>query len=196
MTIAHVHRQPLLGSLPSTSPLRGGSLSGFRGPVTTLDGMAKVALGLHGEKSVIVRRLTEFFVGRVAPKDYLGEILAVRNAFVQKNTEGTPFFRYTNDPKHVELLKTPQRQALEINQNGTTLVDCDDIAAMAAAMLLQLGREVELVAMGFAPNSLSHVAVRAKEPKSGQWIFIDGVAGPREREAAHKAQEVAVRKLD
>lgn len=196
MAIVAPVRPKLLGTLPSTSPFRGGSLSGFRGPVTTLDGMARVALGVHGEKSAVVRRLTEFFTGRVAPKDYLGEILAVRNAFVQKNTEGVPYFRYTNDPKHVELLKTPFRQALEINENGQTLVDCDDIAAMAATMLLQLGREVELVAMGFAPGSLSHVAVRAKEPKSGQWIFIDGVAGPREAEAARRAKEITVRKLD
>lgn len=195
MTIVGINHRDFFGRLPSTSR-RGGSLSGFAGPQTTLDGMARVALGDFGEKSSVVRYFTERVIGGVAPKDYLGEILAIRNAFVQRGSDGTPWFRYANDPKHVELVKTPERQVLEIYQNGQTVVDCDDISAMAATMLLQIGREVEFVAMGFAPNSLSHVAVRAREPKSNQWIFIDGVAGPREREAAFKAKEIAVRKLD
>lgn len=84
----------------------------------------------------------------------------------------------------------------EILENGYTVTDCDDTSTMAATMCLQIGRPVELVAMGFAPGQLSHVAVRAKEPKTGKWIILDGVAGPREKEAAGKAKELLIQSLD
>lgn len=170
----------------------------YRGPKDTLDQMARDALGPHGERSILVRRFTEFVVGQVWPKDYLSEILAVRNALVQRSPRfpHVPLLRYTNDSRHVETVRTPERMVKDIMQNGFTTVDCDEYSSLAAAMLLHIGREVEFVAMGFAPRSLSHVAVRAKEPKSGQWILMDGVAGPREREAAGKAVELMVKSLD
>jgi len=160
--------------------------------------MAEVALGDDGERSATVRQFTSWVVQHVWPKDYLSEILAVRNCFVQTSPwhPGLPLFRYTNDPLHVEWIKTPRRQVEEINQGGVTTVDCDDITTMAATMLLQLGRKVELVALGFEPDSLTHVGVRVEEPKSGRWIWIDPVAGPREREAAQRAQEMMVWSLE
>lgn len=170
----------------------------FRGPRDTLDEMRQTALGAEGERSMLVRQFTEWVLRDVHPKDYLGEILAVRNCFVQPSPlrPGAPLFRYTNDPRHVEMLKTPDKMVREILQHGTCLVDCDDKSCMAATMLLQVGRKVELVAMGFAPNALSHVAVRAEEPKSSRWILIDGVAGPREAEAAGRAKNLLVVSLD
>lgn len=165
----------------------------YRTPWQTLEKMSEHALGARGERSHAVRQFTEFVIRFVAPKDYLGEILAIRNAFVQPSPwlrDGTPLFRYTNDPRHVELVKDPERIVDEIRAHGTCLLDCDESAQMAATMLLTIGREVELVALGFQPEVLSHVAVRAREPKSGRWVFLDGVAGPREREAAERAKVV------
>jgi hypothetical protein len=81
-------------------------------------------------------------------------------------------------------------------EHDVTVQNCDDMAQMAATMAMQIGREVELVALGFAPGSLSHVGVRVKEPKSSQWIWLDGVAGPREREAAATAKELLVLSLN
>lgn len=170
----------------------------FKGPKDTLELMAAHALGENGEKHMLCRWFTEYVIQDVHPKDYLGEILAIRNVFVQQSPwrAGTPLFRYSNDPRHVELVKTPRRMVEEIRERGATVVDCDDIACMAATMCLQIGREVELVALGFEPKVLSHVGVRAKEPKTGRWIWIDGVAGPREREAAQRAKELMVLSLD
>ncbi len=174
------------------------TLAPFRGPKHTLEVMAKSVLGDRGERSTQVRFFTEDIVRFVQPKDYLGETLALRHAMVQSSPTsfGTPWFKYCNDPKHVELCKDPLRMVEEIARHGSTVIDCDEYAIMLATMALQIGREVELVAMGFAPQSLSHVAVRIKEPKSGTWIFCDGVAGPREREAAAKAKELLVWSLD
>ncbi len=152
--------------------------------------MADTILGPNGEQSARVRQFTEAVVRGVFPKDYLGEILAIRNVFVQFSPRlpGVPLIRYTNDPTHVELIKTPDRMIREINEHGSCLCDCDESAILAATMCLQVGRAVTLVAMGFAPNSLSHVATVATEPKSGVPVLLDGVAGPREAEAVSMAK--------
>lgn len=192
MSAANAAQAPVLGAAPPTT------LSPFRGPEDTLRAMAQAALGERGEKSMLVRGFAEMILRDVWPKDYLGEILAIRNAFVSMSPfrAGVPMFRYVNDPRHVELVKDPQRQVEEIQQHGSTLVDCDDSACMAATLCMVIGREVELVALGFAPKELSHVGVRCKEPKTGQWIWMDGVAGPREREAAGRAKEILTWSLD
>lgn len=170
----------------------------FTGPRDTLAAMERIALGDRGERSFLVRQFTERVTQHVAPKDYLGEILAIRNVFLMPSpwVRHAPLFRYMNDPRHVEWIKDPQRQVEEIHEHGTTIVDCDEIALMGAVMALQLGREVEFVALGFAPRELTHVGFRVKEPKSGAWIWVDPVAGPREREAAATAKEVLPWSLD
>jgi len=188
--------RPALGSFLGTMPV--ATISPFRGPRDTLDLMAEHALGPRGERSMVVRRFTEWVIQSVQPKDYLGEILAIRNAFVQPSPfrPGFPLFHYTNDPRHVEMVKDPERCVLEIMENGTTLVDCDDCSCMAATMAMQIGRNVDLVALGFAVDSLSHVGVRVQEPKTSAWIWMDGVAGPREKEAAGRAKQLLVKSLD
>lgn len=184
--------RPQLGA-PPQSVVRA-----FRGPRDTLAKMAEHALGDFGERSMLVRQFTEWVTRQVWPKHYLGEILAIRNVFVQPSpwVPHAPLFKYTNDPRHVELVKTPERMVREIRESGQTVTDCDESSVMAATMCLQIGRKVELVAMGFAPQSLSHVAVRVEEPKSQQWILLDGVAGPREREAAGRVKELLTWSLD
>lgn len=181
-----------LGSIPPQT------LRPFRGARDTLKLMSQLALGDRGERSMKVRRFTEWCVRDCWPKDYLGEILAVRNVMCQPSPTrpGTPMFRYLNDPRHVEFVKDPERMVTEIMQNGTTAVDCDEQALMLATMAMQLGRRPQFVALGFTPNSLTHVACRVQEPKSNEWIWMDGVAGPREREAAMRAKQILVWDLD
>lgn len=181
-----------LGALPQAT------VKPYRGPRATLEKMAEHILGDHGERSMLVRQFTEWVVRGVRGKDYLGQILAVRNCLVAPSPwlPGVPLFNYANDPRHVELIKTPDKMVREILEHGAAVVDCDEVTCMGATMLCQIGREVELVAMGFAPGALSHVAFRCKEPKSERWILCDGVAGPREKEAAGKAKELMVYSLD
>lgn len=181
-----------LGTLPPTS------VDPFRGPEDTLDRMARAALGPRGERSIAVRQFAEWVLRAVQPKDYLGEILAIRNVLVQPSpfVPGIALFHYMNDPRHVEMVKDPERQVLEILEHGSTLVDCDDVSTMAATMALIIGRNVDLVAVGFESGSLSHVVIRVQEPKTQKWIVLDGVAGPREKEAAGRVKELMVRSLD
>jgi len=183
----------MLGKAPERTKFLG-----FTGPKDTLRSMARTAVGERGEKSPVVRQFTEYIVRDVWPKDYQGEILAVRNCFLQPSPTrpGARMFRYANDPRHVEWIKDPQRMVEEVAQQGVCVADCDEIALLGATMCLQLGREVEFVALGFAPRQLTHVGFRVKEPKSNRWIWVDPVAGPREKEAAETAKEVLFWSLD
>jgi len=161
--------------MPSLSYKPPTTLSGFHGHPDTIRAMAAAVQGPRGEKSILVRQVTERVVSRVEGKDYLGEILAIRY-WVTEN------IRYTNDPLHVELVKDPQRLIEEIMEHGQALADCDEIAALIACMCLQVGRVAEFVIAGFgAAGEYSHVFARVQEPRSNVWIVCDPVAGTDER---------------
>lgn len=165
-------------------------LSRFTGSPDTLNKMRQQAWGPRGEQSMRVRAVTEDAVSGVRPKDYLSEILAVRNY-------GMTHLRYLNDPLHVELIKDPERIVEEIQENGRALVDCDEIAELLATMLMQLGRVSEFVVVGFgAQGEYSHVFTRVKEPKSGQWIVCDPVAGSDERTMLSRVTTYEIWSLD
>jgi len=152
------------------------TLSGFSGAPDTLRAMVSASLGPRGEKSLIVRGLAERITNRLQPKDYLGEILAIRHWVAR-------YVRYVNDPLHVELIKDPQRLTEECEAYGLTSADCDEIACFIATLALQIGRVAEFVVAGFgAPGHYSHVFARVLEPKSGMWIVCDPVAGTNERQ--------------
>lgn len=114
-------RSGFLGQLPGQS-----RMGPFTGPKDTLAAMERIALGPRGERSYLVRQFTETVTQHVAPKDYLGEILAIRNVFLTPSpwAPGTPLVRYMNDPRHVEWIKDPQRMVEEIHERGTTIADC------------------------------------------------------------------------
>ncbi len=146
----------------------------FAGPRTTIEQMVRDLNGPRGERSVLVRAYTERVVRELQPKDYLSEILAVRNAVLTDT-------RYLNDPLTTEWVKDPERMVEEINAHGKALIDCDEYALLIAAMWRQLGREVDFVTVGFGmPGSYSHVFARVLEPKSRKYIVGDPVAGTTE----------------
>jgi hypothetical protein len=188
-------KAPVAGWLSKAPPSK---ILPFNGAEDTLKSMARAALGDRGERSAKVRGFTEFVIRGVEPKDYLGEVLAIRNVFVQRSPwkRWLPMVRYTNDPRHVELVKDPERLVDEIAQFGTAVADCDEIVCLAATMCMQVGREVEFVAVGFSDGPLSHVGLRVKEPKSGAWVWLDAVAGPREKQAAATASKKVFWSLD
>jgi hypothetical protein len=157
-------------------------LGKFRGTPQTLKLMRDYAVGPEGEQSFVVRQYAESIVRQIAPKDYLSEILALHGWAT------SPVFRYTNDALHVEQVKSPLRILNEVKQSGTSLVDCDDIATLLAALALSLGRRCQYVIVGFgAPGSFTHVFTRVQEPKSKEWIILDPVAGTRDAEMASRA---------
>jgi hypothetical protein len=162
----------------------------FRGPETTIQTMREMAQGNRGERSVLVRSVTESVVRQLQPKDYLSEILAVRHFAATR-------CRYLNDPLTTEFVKDPQRMIEEILAHGKTTVDCDEIALLIATMLRQLGREADYVTVGFGiPGRFSHVFARGLEPRSNTWIICDPVAGTGESGMAHRVRTHKIWKID
>lgn len=162
----------------------------FHGSPDTLEQMRQNAWGARGEKSARVRMLTEQVVRDVQAKDYLGEILAIRNFC-------TPRIRYTNDPLHVEWVRDPEALAERIETAGVVLADCEEIAQMIATMALTLGRKAEYVVVGFGERGrFSHVFTRVQEPKTNQWILTDPVAGTDERSMADRVTTWQIWSLD
>jgi hypothetical protein len=160
--------------MPALSTSPPVSLRPFAGPKTTIEEMVRALNSPRGERSVKVRSFTESVVRGLQPKDYLSEILAIRYACAER-------LRYLNDPISTEWVKDPERIVDEIEAHGNSLVDCDEAALLMATMFAQVGREVEFVTVGFGlPGSYSHVFPRVKEPKTGQWIVTDIVAGTGE----------------
>ena len=148
----------------------------FSGPEDTIREMIRAVLGPRGEMSTMVKTMKDSIVRGLQPKDYLGELIAVRNFAAEK-------IRYSNDALGVEQVQDPQRTAEQIVQYGMANADCDDIATFIACLTRQLGRETEFVVVGFGkPGSYSHVFTRAKEPKSGTFLVLDPVAGTNEQQ--------------
>jgi hypothetical protein len=144
----------------------------FKGAADTLQKMRDQVWGTRGEKSLVVRQMTEHIIRGLFPKDYQSEILAIRNWC-------TVNLRYTNDPLHIEWIKDPQRLVEEYIAHGKALADCDEIASLIATMALQCGRKADFVVAGFggAAGQFTHVFARVLEPKSNTWIVCDPVAG-------------------
>lgn len=163
-----------IASAPPTTTRR------FYGPNDTATEMVRLCLGDRGERSVLVRDLKDHIVRGLAPKDYLGELLAIRNFAAEK-------IRYSNDPAGVESIQDPQRMAETIIERGMGVGDCDDIATFIGCLARQLGRDTEFCIVGFgAEGEYSHVFARAKEPRSGKWIILDPVAGTNEGKMARR----------
>ena len=162
----------------------------FRGPETTIRQMIAHVRGARGERSIRVRSFTESIVSGLQPKDYLGEIVAIRNAVAEK-------VRYVNDPLTTELSKDAERLVEEIEARGVASGDCDDIAVLIATCCRQVGREAEFVIVGFGPpNQFSHVFARVLEPKTNKWIVCDPVAGTTEAQMLRRVKTWRAFKTD
>lgn len=167
-------------------------------PQTVLE-MFRVADGERGQKSFRLREAVENIIRYVRPKDYWSEVLAIYYW-----TCG-PQFRYTRDPNKVELIKDPLRILDEIEQHGSTLIDCDEYATFLRASIGSIGGETRIVTVGFRPvngekpnpelfndpnfrlmtsphprlpGPFTHVFAQAEKPNRS-WVTVDPVAGPR-----------------
>jgi hypothetical protein len=162
----------------------------YRGPHDTVQTMLQMIVGPRGEQSMLVRSLKDHIVRELQPKDYLSEILAVRHFATER-------IRYSNDALAVEQVQDPERISDQIVKYGRAVGDCDDIATWMGAIFRQLGREVEVVVVGFGvPRNYSHVFVRVLEPKSGQWIVCDPVAGTDEASMLRRVTTYKIWKVE
>ena len=175
----------------------------FRGAPHTVEHIKKCALKAQG--SYALRLLAEDIVGRLESKDYLSEILAVYY-WVCSHT------RYANDPRTIELVRSPNELLARLEDNVATLraafasshgtwrpsVDCDDATAILAGLFLSLGREVRIVTVAFrnafykGQRQYQHVYLQVREPRTMTWIVLDPVAADTTGEMLRNVRAVKI----
>lgn len=171
----------------------------YRGTPQTVVKMFEAADGDRGQRSFRLRERVEKVIRYLRPKDYWSEVLAVYYWACG------PQFRYTRDPRKVELIKDPTRMLWEIDNYGATLVDCDEFTTFLRAALGTIGAKTRVVTVGFKPRGnkkpnprlfedpvfnlissphprlpgpFTHVFAQALKP-GNIWVTVDPVAGPR-----------------
>lgn len=119
MLRAHDYQAPYNMAPGTTEPYRGTDHT-----VATMIRLAKgyvdprdmVRDALVGERSIPVRRHTEQIIHNLRPKDYASEIIAICRWWGNAG-------RYTRDPLHVEMLRSPDRLIADANA-GRLACDC------------------------------------------------------------------------
>lgn len=161
----------------------------FRGAPQTVAVVKRYAI--DSQRRPEVRLLAEDVLQRIQSKDYLSEILAIYYWVLAHS-------RYTNDPRNVELVKKPWLVIRQIRAGATPGLDCDDLVCLIASLLLSIGREIQIVTVGFQRATFngqvqySHVLVRVREPRSGRWIVLDPVAAEDTRSMIRRVQVVKI----
>lgn len=148
----------------------------YRGAPQSVSVIQKASL--DSQRDYRLRELAEAVCSGLPSKDYLSEYLAIYNFVLAKT-------RYMRDPRTVELVRAPNVVAKTLWSGVTPSLDCDDMAALIAAMSLAVGGQTRVVTVAFknmfhqGRRQYSHVFAQAKEPQSGQWITLDPVAADR-----------------
>jgi hypothetical protein len=161
----------------------------YRGAPQTIQVMRRAAL--DSQTHLAIRELAELVCRAIDSKDYTSEYLALYQLLLQK-------CRYMRDPRTVELVRAPYLVAKEILGGGRPSLDCDDMSAMLAALVLAVGGSVRYVTVAFrnaffnGQRQYSHVFAQALEPRSGLWITLDPVAAEKTGEMMTRIKAAAV----
>lgn len=163
------------------------------------------AFALEAQRDYSLRLLAEDLIGRLPPKDYLSETLAVYY-WVLANT------RYANDPRTIELVRAPGEPLARLRAAVAGLrenvrsaqprwrpsLDCDDMTTFLLALFLVLGREARVVTVAFqhafyqGKRQYQHVLIQVREPRTNQWILLDPVAAESTAEMVRRVKAVKI----
>ena len=130
--------------------------SGKAGIRLTLKIMGKLVKDYRHTRAIreLALKLTE----NLQQKNFYGEAQALHH-FVKER------IRYVKDVKNVETLQSPF-QTLRLKAG-----DCDDKSILVASLLESIGHPTRFIAVGFTPNSLSHVFVQTKI--GNKWVSVE-----------------------
>jgi transglutaminase-like putative cysteine protease len=146
-----------LPKTPTTITLKGIP-DGRAGTLAVLKAMREITR--KGKTNPAVFDLSREIVKNIPPKKWGQEVAAVFR-WVRDN------IRYIKDPRNIETLHTPEK-ILEYAQG-----DCDDQSILLATLLETIGHPARFVAVGFAPDTFSHVYVETKI--GNRWIPLDPI---------------------
>lgn len=148
----------------------------YRGAPQTVAVMRRATL--DAQRHFAVRKLAESFCEHLDSKDYASEYLALYQCVLQR-------CRYMRDPRTVELVKAPYLVAEEVLRGERPNLDCDDMSALIASLVLAVGGNARFVTCAFrnvffnGQRQYSHVFAQAQDPRTGLWIVLDPVAAER-----------------
>lgn len=155
----------------------------YRGAPTTV-GVLRDSI-LDAQNDYAVRELAEEICVGVQAKDYVSEPLAI---FYYVSTH----VRYMRDPRTVELVRDPAKLVAQLHDGIRPSGDCDDLTALIGALCMSAGCQVRICTVAFkhmfyqSERQYSHVFIQAKDPRSGEWITLDPVAGKRTKEMLNR----------
>ncbi len=130
--------------------------NGANGIRETLRLMSKIVK--RYKTAPMVRELSLSLVFPIADKDWKGEANAIFR-YVRDN------IRYVKDVRGCETLQSPI-QTLRLMQG-----DCDDHAILSASLLEAIGHPTRFLAVGFKPDSYSHVFAQTKI--GDRWVTLE-----------------------
>jgi len=113
----------------------------------------------RGKSNPIIRAKATSLVQKLPQKDYLNEIATLFD-FVQNN------IRYVRDIRNVETIHFPEQVLKQAHG------DCDDKAILLASLLEATGKPTRFVAVGFQPDTFSHVFTDVSIGRD-KWISLD-----------------------
>ena len=161
----------------------------YRGAPQTVSVLTDAAL--RSQRDLRVRLLAEELSAGLGSKDYLSEGLAVYY-FLLGNA------CYMRDPRTVELVKSPQLLVAEIRSGKKPRIDCDEMAALIAALGLAMGNEVRIVTVAFhhafhnGHRQYSHVFTQFVEPRSRAVVTLDPVAAEKTRQMLSRVKAAKI----
>ena len=86
--------------------------------------------------------------------------------------------RYEKDPRGADLLQDPVMLIEKIQRQGSAAADCDDSSLLLSTLLETVGIQTRFAAISTRPDKkLHHVAVEAKDGRTGRWHWLDGFSG-------------------
>lgn len=168
------------GTYPTSASTPYGTVStdDYQGVEYTIDKMrSMVQKSLTREGSVPLRRLVESITAKLDGKDYVSEIAAI---YYWSLTN----IRYMRDPRHIEwvqsplLVLQPETWDAAAGRRGRQ-VDCEELAATLAAMMMQAGNKAEFVTITTDVRiGFHHVFVAVSPNEGGPRMVCDPVPGP------------------
>lgn len=136
---------------------------------------------IDSQKRPIVRELAEEVTKHLPSKDTVSEAQAFYNLVLDRS-------RYMRDPRSVEYVRAPHVIVEQMMAGHTPGLDCDDQSALICALAAVSGAECRVVTVAFrnmfyqGRRQYSHVFAQIREPRTGQWMTLDPVAGDKTEE--------------
>jgi len=151
----------------------------YRGAPQTIAVIKRASI--ESQSKPVVRALAEEVTKHLPSKDTVSEALAFYNLVLDRT-------RYMRDPRSVEYVRAPWVIVEQMMAGHTPALDCDDMVSLICGLAAVSGAECRAVTVAFrnmffqGQRQYSHVFAQIKEPRTGQWMTLDPVAGDKTEE--------------